>query len=174
MKTNTKCLIEKISLISIFSALIFVFTYFISIPFGGNIGYFNFSDGLIIFISIYFGPIVGIFSAIIGTSLSDIALGYLSASIFTLFAKGFESILAYFLFKTFFKLKNLKFLVLFLSIIPMILIYFLYYLILNNFDFSSSIILSLYDLLQGIIGVILSILLYSLFSKINVKNKIIY
>ena len=42
-----KNIIRNIAYIALFSALVFVCTYFIAIPYGGGAGYFNLSDGII-------------------------------------------------------------------------------------------------------------------------------
>lgn len=61
-------IILNIAYIDLFASLIFVATYFTKIHYPLNNGYFNLSDGLIIFSSIYFGPLISIPSAIISTS----------------------------------------------------------------------------------------------------------
>ena len=63
--TKTRFIIIKISLTGLMIALIYVCTAFLSIPFANGAGYFNFSDCLILFTSIYIGPVEGILSAII-------------------------------------------------------------------------------------------------------------
>lgn len=168
-----KKVIINISYIAFFSALTFVFTYFILIPFPNGLGFFNFSDAIIIFSSILFGPIIGIFSGIIGAGIGDLVSGYAASLPFTIFAKGFEALLAFFLFKLTYNKKR-KYISFFVSIIPMVLVYFLYYLIITEFNLTSSLISSSFDLIQGLIGGLTALLFYSLFNKINVKNKYQY
>ena len=91
-------ILYKIAYIAFLSALIFIATYFIKIPYFNNSGYFNLSDGLIIFTSIYFGPIVGIFSSLISTSLADLLSGFAICIPFTIVAKGLESLLSFLLY----------------------------------------------------------------------------
>lgn len=170
-KIKTNNLIYKISYIAILSALTFICTYFITIPYANGVGYFNLSDSIIIFSTIYFGPIVGIFSGIIGTVSADIISGYASCAIFTFIAKTLESITAYFLFKLFKNKTYLKYISLYLSFIPMVLTYFLYYLIINDFNFSVSYLSSIFDIVQGIIGVSFSLILLFLFDKFNLKGR---
>ena len=69
-------LIYQISFTSILSALVFIATVFISIPYAGGAGYFNLSDALILFSCAYFGPTVGLLSGIIGCSLGDLCNWY--------------------------------------------------------------------------------------------------
>lgn len=170
-KTKTNIIIYKIAYTALLSALTFIATYFISMPYANGAGYFNLSDSLIIFSTIYFGPIVGIFSGIIGTVIADIVSGYASAAIFTLFAKALEGIAAYLIYKLFKNKKYLKYIMLYISCIPMILTYFIYYLSINDFNFLTSYIYSLFDIVQGIIGVSFSIILLTIFDKINIKGK---
>lgn len=171
---NKNKIIYQLSYVALLSALIFLATYFIKIPYFNNSGYFNLSDGLIIFSSIYFGPFVGIFSAIISTSLADLLSGFILSIPFTIFAKGIESILAFIIFKIFYKNKILRYFSLYLSIIPMVLTYFLFYLIIYNFNFYSSYLYSLFDIIQGMVGVSLAILMYFSFNNLNIKYRYQY
>lgn len=56
----------------------------------------------------------------------------------------------------------------------MVLTYFIYYLIINNFNVLPSLTSSMFDVIQGVIGVSISIILYSIFNKINITNRYIY
>ncbi len=167
-------ILYKVAYIAFLSALIFIATYFIKIPYFNNSGYFNLSDGLIIFTSIYFGPIVGLFSSIISTSLADLLSGFMICIPFTIIAKGLESLLSFIIFKLIFKRKLLKYVLLYLSFIPMVLSYFIFYLTLYNFDFNLSYIYSLFDIIQGVIGVSIGIIIYLTFNSINVKYRYKY
>lgn len=167
-------ILYKIAYIAFLSALIFIATYFIKIPYFNNSGYFNLSDGLIIFTSIYFGPIVGIFSSLISTSLADLLSGFAICIPFTIVAKGLESLLSFLLFKLIFKRKLLKYIFLYLSFIPMVLSYFIFYLTLYDFSFNLSYIYSLFDIIQGVIGVSFAIIIYLTFNNINVKYRYKY
>lgn len=170
----TRKIFLNIAYIALFSALIFILTYFIKIPYALNNGYFNLSDALIIFSSIYFGPIVSIPSAIISTSLADLFSGYASSIIFTIIAKSLESLVTFIMFKFLFKHKYLKYILLYISIIPMVLTYFVYYLVVNNFSLLPSLTSSSFDIIQGMIGVSLGLVLYLMLNKIDVSNRYIY
>lgn len=84
---KTRTLILKITLIALFSALIFVVSAFLSIPYAGGAGYFNFSDLLILFSSATFSPEVGLISGIIGASMSDLYAGFANCIPFAIIAK---------------------------------------------------------------------------------------
>src|SRR5574344_867567 len=97
--TKTRFIIVKISLTALIIAIIYVCTAFLSIPFANGAGYFNFSDCLILFTSIYIGPLEGILSAIIGCALADLQAGAAQFIPFTIVAKGLEAIVAFLIYK---------------------------------------------------------------------------
>ncbi len=167
-------ILYKISYIALMSALIFVATYFIKVPYANVDGYFNLSDSLIIFLTLYFGPEIGIISAIISTSLADLFSGFANCIPFTIVAKSLEAIVAFITYKLFFKRNILKNTLIYLSIIPMVLSYFIFYLITNNFIFRVSILYSSFDIIQGVIGVSFALLLLLSFDKVNVKYRYDY
>lgn len=168
-----KKIILNISYIAFFSALTFICTYFVLIPFPNGLGYFNLSDAIVIFSSILFGPIIGVFSGIIGAGIGDFISGYVSCLPFTILAKGLEGIVAFLLFKLLFN-KKIKYISFFIAIIPMVLIYFIYYLIITDFSLLSSLTSSSFDLIQGICGGSVAIVFYFLFNKADIKNKYNY
>ena len=160
-------LIYQISFTSILSALVFIATVFISIPYAGGAGYFNLSDALILFSCAYFGPTVGLLSGILGCSLGDLFLGYASCIPFTIFAKGIEAVAFIFLF---YFVKNTKFLKLFAFIIAplfMVLGYIPYYLIYDDGQGALALIASLYDIVQAISGASVGFILYLAFERIK-------
>lgn len=164
-------IISKMSLVALMSAFVFVGTVFISIPYAGGAGYFNISDGLILFASIYFGPLVGIGSAIIGCSLGDLYSGYATSIPFTIVAKTLEAIAAFLIFKFLGKTKYLKYALLFLAPLLMVTSYIPYYLIFDDGKGALALISSLYDLLQGLTGSIICISLLQLFYRVNLPFK---
>ena len=159
-----KKLIKNICLTALMSSLIFIITFFLQIPYFGGVGYFNLSDGLIIFSTIYFGPFVGIISAIIGTALADFASGFLIYIPFTIIGKGLEAILAFIIFYYLKNRKFLKYLSFILPIIPMVLTYFVSYVI--YYDLNYALLSSSFDLIQGLVGSLISVVLFNLF-KLN-------
>lgn len=164
---KTRNIILKISLISIFSALIFVFTSFISIPYGGGMGYFNASDGLIMFATAFLGPIVGTFSGIIGCSLGDLFSGYAICIPFTICAKTIESVVFFLLFNYFYAKKYLKYISYFIAPLFMVLSYIPYYLIYDDEKGALALVNSCFDLIQGVIGGIIGITICQLLSTVN-------
>lgn len=157
--------ILKITFTALFSALIFVLTAFVAIPYAGGAGYFNFSDTLILFASAYFGPEVGIIAGIVGASLSDLYLGFANCIPFTILAKGLEgivfSLLFYFLRKRKY-LKNIPFLI---APLFMVASYIPYYLIYDDGAGAVTLLSSCYDLIQAGISGVLALITYNVIAR---------
>lgn len=83
----------KIVKSALFLAIIYVTTLLIVIPIPGGNGYINISDALIMLVSTIFTFPFNFLISGISTMLADLTLGYPSYAIFTLFIKGFESII---------------------------------------------------------------------------------
>ena len=157
----------KISLTALMTALIYVITAFLPIPYAGGSGYLNFSDGLIMFTTIFIGPIEGISSAIISCALADLTAGAANFIPFTIIAKGLEALSCYVFFRL---LKNhnvLKYLSCLIAPLFMVLTYMVAYLIMFGKEFLIN---SVFDLIQGITGTVLSIILLKAFEKINLNK----
>lgn len=91
--------IHKLSLTAIFTALVFVATYFIAIPMPAGIGYVNLGDAFVLLSSWVLGPI-GAICAGVGSALADIMLGYAATyAPATLIIKSGMSIACYFIYK---------------------------------------------------------------------------
>ena len=161
--------ILKITFTALFSALIFVLTAFVAIPYAGGAGYFNFSDTLILFASAYFGPEVGIIAGIVGASLSDLYLGFANCIPFTILAKGLEGIVFSLLFYLLRKRKYLKNISFFIAPLFMVASYIPYYLIYDNGAGALALISSCYDLIQASISAILSFLIFHVFIKFKMS-----
>lgn len=164
---KTRILLIKISLTALFSALIFVVTAFLAIPYAGGAGYFNFSDAIILFSSSLFGPEIGIISGIIGASMSDLYSGFANCIPFTILAKALEAIvfsLLFFIFRKHSKIKYISFLI---APLFMVASYIPYYLIYDNGQGALALISSCFDLLQGFISTCIGIVLYSLFKALK-------
>ena len=160
--------IKNISLIALFIAITFIGTYIIKIPYAGGAGYFNLSDAFIMFSTIYCGPLVGFISGTIGATLGDLASGYVNFMVFTFFAKGLESIVTYLLFYFFRKTKYLKYLSFVFGALIMVVIYLISYVIL--FDITYCYMNIVFDLIQGIVNVVLTIALLSIMQSAPIKH----
>jgi len=84
----------SISIIAIFTALIFVITFWIQIPIPATGGYINIGDIAVMFTALLFGPIIGGISGGVGPMLADIFSGpYIIYAPATLIIKGIEGFL---------------------------------------------------------------------------------
>ncbi len=91
MKKIDKSTTFYIVLIALFSALVCVLTIFVQIPWGK--GYINFGDALIFLAASLLGPMGGMISGAIGSSLADIFSGFAVYAPFTFVVKGGEGFL---------------------------------------------------------------------------------
>jgi uncharacterized membrane protein len=90
----------KLTVGAVFAALVFVVTSQIPpIPIPATSGYFNIGETTIYIAALVFGPLVGALAGGIGSSLSDIYLGYALFAPGTLFIKGGEGLIVGFLNK---------------------------------------------------------------------------
>ena len=165
---NSKTVTKKIATTAIMAALTFVATVFISVPYGGGAGYFNLSDAVILFSTIFFGPTVGICSGIIGTVLGDIAVGYAIFAPATLFAKGLEAVLCFVIFYLLRKTKYTKYISVFIAPIIMVLVYFITNCILNEVNYA---LISLgFDCIQWLAGSIIGFVLINVFERTPIEH----
>jgi len=83
----------RIALLAIMIAVTTVFTLIPKIPIPGTEGYVNLSDVAIAFVSVAFGPVVGMAAGGVGTALADLMGGYGQWAGISLLAHGFEGLL---------------------------------------------------------------------------------
>lgn len=166
-KINKKEVIFHIVTTSLLSALIFVVTFFIKIPYANGAGYLNFSDALILFGVAFFSPLEGIIGGIVGSCLADLVSGYSAFIPFTILAKGLEGLacwLLLFLLKKFKIIKNISFII---SPFVMVLVYFITYIILYGFEYAC--VSSVFDIIQAVSCGALSIFLLLILKKAHPK-----
>lgn len=82
-----------LSYTAIMTALVFIFTVVFSLYIPETEGYFNIGETGVYIAAITGGPIVGAIAGGIGSSLSDIALGYTYYAPITLIVKGLEGLI---------------------------------------------------------------------------------
>ncbi|MEE9378220.1 MAG: ECF transporter S component [Candidatus Lokiarchaeia archaeon] len=82
-----------ISMISIFTALTFITTFWIQIPIPVTGGYINIGDVAVMFTALLFGPIIGGIAGGVGPMLADIFSPYIIYAPATLIIKGIEGFL---------------------------------------------------------------------------------
>jgi len=75
MKTSSSKLI-RLTIVAVFTALVFVATMIFQIPIPATGGYFNLGEAVIYAAALIFGAFVGAFSGGVGAALSDVITGY--------------------------------------------------------------------------------------------------
>ena len=153
--------IHKIALCALFTALIFVATYFIAIPMPA-IGYINLGDAFILIASLVLGPI-GAICAGVGSALADLMLGYAIYAPATLVIKSSMAIACCFIYKGFSKFSN-RFISIAISAIVAELIMILGYLVFEwiLYGFATAVVNILFNAIQGGISLVLSIVVISI------------
>lgn len=144
-----------LALTAVLSAIAFVATAFLAIPYPGG-GYFNFGDAAIILSSAFLGPLPSLFVAFFGGAMADIFLGMAMYAPFSLLAKFLLSLSSSLFFRLFKRKWGGLLLGSALGGILEVLSYMLcYYLLLGTLTVSS-----LFDLIQAAISIAVSIPLY--------------
>jgi len=87
-------------LAGLFAALVFVGTYFFSFPLPSGIGYIHLGDTFVYLSGALLGPIVGAMAAGVGSSLSDLMLGYAQYAPVTFVIKALNAFIVGMAFKT--------------------------------------------------------------------------
>ena len=177
MKTN------KLILTALFTALTTVATMVIHIP-TPTMGYIHAGDALVLLSGILLGPLAGFFAAGVGSALSDLLGGYFIYVPATFLIKGFTAWIAYYVFREIKKLfsKDVP-----ASIVGgiaaetfMVIGYFVFEIFmlaittgdgLTSAGIASGIAASAsgvpFNVVQGIVGVILATILYPLLKRLE-------
>lgn len=161
----------KIVLTSLFIALIYVSTTLIQIPVSFTGGYVNFGDGIILTSAFLLGPIYSALAAGIGSALADLLSGYTQYALGTFVIKTVMALCVTFIYKNL-KTKTKLATAIASSVgeIIMILGYFVYESIFLCYGWGAlpSII---GNIIQGITGIVSSVLIYHALQKIpQIKN----
>ena len=178
---NTK----KLVVTALMAALTCIATMIIKIP-TPTFGYIHLGDGFVLLSGIILGPVSGAFAAGIGSMFADIFSGYVSWAPATLIIKALTALLAGFLFRKFQKLFNgntAKYTSILLGGLIgealMVFGYFAYEAVLaalasgafNSTTLAAGIASSAtgipFNIIQGVVGIVISILLLAILMKIN-------
>ena len=170
---------KKLVIGSLLSAFTTVATMIIKFP-TPTFGYIHLGDGLVLLCGIILGPIGGALSAGIGSMFADIFSGYASFAPATLFIKALTAGLAGILFhKSNYKLTLKTILAGIPSELVMVFGYFIYEVFLTLIaaqNSTTSILTSAitasaigipFNLIQGFVGIIITIALLPILIKIN-------
>ena len=166
--------IYKISLCAMFTALVFVATYLITIPLPA-VGYLNLGDTFIVLSAIILGAPFGAICGGLGAMLADILLGYGVYAPATLIIKAAMAISCYYVYKLIAKLFNRPigfFLGALAAEIIMVIGYFLFEGIFIT-GFAGAALNILFNLIQGGVCLVASnIIANVLFSNSSIKKQI--
>ncbi|RBP42288.1 ECF transporter S component [Garciella nitratireducens] len=154
--------LKKITHTSLLIALVFLCTVVIIIPSPLG-GYINLGDAAIYLSSYFLGPMLGFLAAGIGSMLGDFYLGYVNYMIATLLIKGTMGLISGYLFQ-----KEKYILGSISGLMIMVIGYYIFEIILFH-NLLSPLANIPYNLIQGIIGVVVGILLIKMFKNAKVK-----
>lgn len=149
---------------------------FIHVPSPGTTGYLNLGDCFVVLSGWMLGPVYGFIAGGIGSAISDIILSYASYAPATPIIKGCMALAAYFIYKALMKAFRDKFVFpciisAFIAEIIMIGGYYLYEsMIAGNFVAATAGIAG--NSVQGLFGIIVSVVIMSVLEKTGLKNKL--
>ena len=166
--------LQKTVFTALFMALCCAAT-FIYIPSPASNGYLNMGDCFVILSGWLLGPVYGFIAAGVGSAISDLALGYAIYAPATLVIKGLMALTAYFIFNSLskaFSKKNIfpKIASSFTAEIIMISGYYLYDSLITQ-NLVSSLAGVPGNAVQGLFGIVVSVLIMSILEKTGLKNK---
>lgn len=164
MKMN-KSKTRKIVMTSMFAAICCVATMVIKVPTPLN-GYMNLGDSVVLLSGVMLSPLYAFLASGIGSSFADLFSGYVTYAAATFVIKGIMALIACFGYKL---LKNKigRFLSLFISAIMAELFMSVGYFVFEGFlyGFAASLVNIPANLIQGVAGLILGLLLAGIFEK---------
>jgi uncharacterized membrane protein len=168
----SKLTTKKLVLTALFTALITIATLFIRIPL--PLGYVNLGDAFI-FISIFIlGPVLGTFSAGIGSAIADL-IGYITYAPGTLIIKALMAIVAYLIYTAIFKATKKTILSEIIAGIVGALIMAFGYFVYESLFFVSvavAIINVPYNIVQGLVGVVIAVIIMRILTSTKVLDKL--
>lgn len=157
MNTNLKMLVTA----ALFAALACVATMSIRIPTPGTGGYIHPGDAIVILSGIVLGPVWGLLAGGIGSALADLLGGYFIYVPITFAIKGLIALAAGLIYQKMGKTKKSRYAAVFLGgIVDIIFVaggYFLCELMMYGTAAAASVPA---NVIQGVSGLILSIILY--------------
>lgn len=170
MKSNTK----KIILTALFAALVCVATMSIRIPTPGTGGYIHPGDAIVILSGVILGPVYGFLAAGIGSCMSDLLGGYFVYVPITFAIKGLVALLSAYAYHFIAKSPKLCYAgIAVCGIIDTVMVaggYFICEYLLYGAGAAASIPA---NILQGISGLVLSLLLYPVLTAVPDVKRLI-
>ena len=163
---------KKLVLTALFTALVTITTMLIRIPL--PLGYFNLGDAFIFLAVFILGPLLGTIATGIGSTVADL-IGFIAYAPGTLIIKTLMSLTASLIYK-FIKNRTTKIVLAEISAgiiatLMMALGYFIYETILFT-TVAIAIVNVPYNLLQGGIGIVFSVVSMRILNKIKILDKL--
>ena len=168
----SKLTTKKLVLTALFTALITVATMFLRIPL--PLGYVNLGDAFILLSVFILGPLLGTFSAGIGSAIADL-IGYITYAPGTLIIKALMAISAYLIYIVILKATKMTVLSEILAGIVGALIMAFGYFAYESLFFVSvavAIINVPYNIVQGLVGVTIAVIIMRILRTTNLLNKL--
>ncbi len=168
----SKLTTKRLVLTALFTALITVATMFLRIPL--PLGYVNLGDAFILLSVFILGPILGTFSAGIGSAIADL-IGYITYAPGTLIIKALMAIIAYFVYTTILKATKKTIIAEILAGIAGALIMAFGYFAYESLFFVSvavAIINVPYNIVQGLVGVVIAVIIMRILTTTKVLDKL--
>ena len=166
MATNK---IIKLVAAALMAAMTCVATVIIAVPSPVG-GYIHPGDGFVILSGIILGPFFGGLAAGLGSMLADLILGFSGYAAATFVVKCCAAILSYFVFHLLHKKKNMRIAPVICAAITggviVTLGYFLFEGTLLGLGFATALVNTPFNLVQNCFGIIVSVLIYPLISKV--------
>lgn len=165
MKATTKRLVMT----ALLAAVVCVATMSIRIPTPSTGGYIHPGDALVILSGIILGPVYGFLAAGIGSALADLLGGYFIYIPITLFIKGFAALFSGLIYKKMQKNSKTRYVAVLLGgIIDILLVTFGYFFCESFLYGAAGAAVSIpANLIQGLGGMIISMVLYPAVSSIH-------
>lgn len=163
---------KKLVITALFMALTMVATMFIRIPL--PMGYVNLGDMFVLLSVFILGPLWGVIAGGVGSCLADL-FGYISYAPGTLIIKSAMAIVAWLVYKAMIKLTNNAFIAeIIAGIVGAVIMAFGYffYEILLFATAGVAIVNVPWNLLQGAVGVVLSVIVMRVLTATKVLEKL--
>ena len=159
--------LKKLVLTALFTALTCVATMAIRIPTPGTSGYIHPGDALVILSGVILGPAYGLVAGGLGSAMADLLGGYFVYVPITFLIKGLVSLLSGLMYKKMGKTAKTRSLAVIFGGIADIVFVTIGYFTFDNFMYGISAAVSIpASLVQGIGGMVISILLYPLLYRL--------
>ena len=165
MKKNTKTLV----IAALLAALVCVATMVVKIP-SPLKGYINLGDCMVLLSGWLLPPVFSFLAAGIGSALADVFSGYFVYAPVTFAVKGLVALTAYFLYKKLAKKTKDELALIIAGVVGEAVMVAGYYIFEGfMYGFAASVVNILPNVLQGVAGIVLGVILIKIFRKTKIS-----